>query len=77
MRRVSAISDSLESARKGKTGGGGGSEKGGERREREDGRRASYGLPERLPAIRQPGQVISFRASVWQIDFVQRRFSHI
>lgn len=37
----------------------------------------SYGLLERLQAIRQTVQVVSFSASIWQIDLVQRRFSHI
>lgn len=40
-------------------------------------KKASYGLLKGLQAIRQTVQVISFRASIWQIDFVQRRFSHI
>ena len=56
-------------------------EKGGEGgagNERRRGRkRARYGLLEGLQAIRQTVQVTSFRASIWQIDFVQHRFSHI
>lgn len=81
MRRVSAISDYLESARKGKTGGGGaqgtGESRGAEKEGRRGRKRASYGLLQGLRAIRQTVRVISFRASIWQIDFVQRRFSHI
>lgn len=78
MRRVIAISDYLQSARKGKTEGGAAqrnreSEERGKKRRK----RASYGLLEGLQAIRQTVQVISFKASIWQIDFVQRRFSHI
>lgn len=48
-----------------------------QREERRGRKRARYGLLEGLQAIRQTVQVISFRASIWQIDFVQRRFSHI
>lgn len=77
MRRVTAISDYLESARKGKTEGGA-AQRNRESAEREGRRkRASYGLLEGLQAIRQTVQVISFKARIWQIDFVQRRFSHI
>lgn len=57
---------------------GGATQRKGERAEREgEEERASYGLLARLQAIRQTVQVVSFRASIWQIDLVQRRFSHI
>ena len=81
MRRVSAISDYLESARKGKIEGGAAQREGREGVAENQGRRgrktARFGLLEGLQAIRQTLQVISFRASIWQIDFVQRRFGPI
>jgi hypothetical protein len=39
-------------------------------------KKASYGLLEGLETIRQTVEEISFRASAWQTDFVQRLFSH-
>lgn len=70
MRRVSAISNYLESARWGK-GEGGAAQRSGETAETEgrEEARASYGLLEGLQAIRQTVQAVSFRASIWQIDF--------
>lgn len=77
MRRVGAISDYLESPRKGETPGVALCGRGGDRGKPGGGGRASYGLLEGLETIRQSGQELSFRASTWQIDFVRRLFSHI
>lgn len=78
MRGVSAISGYLESARKGKREAGGAARGKGESADGEgEEEGASYGLLERLQAIRQTVQAVSFSASIWQIDLVQRRLSHI
>lgn len=79
-RRVSAISDYLESFRKGKMPGVAlcekGREKGNGEREREEEESELWiagGTGKQFVKL----QEISFRASTWQIDFVQRLFSHI